>query len=172
MKVEISGLKCDNEFCDYSDPDIKVEDYHLYVNKACPCCGENLLTQEDFDAVEKLLDAEHLINYHGLDREDDTQISTGLKFDGSGELKISYMAVMPGKKTNENKKHEGNEMSNTKQEKNVLFIVGDAGSGKNTLIDTLADKDHPLSYGYERIASIDEIKDHEGGYFHHGYSGG
>lgn len=97
MRVEISGLKCDNELCNYADPDIKVEDYHLYVNKACPNCGENLLTQEDFDEVQRLLDTEAIINSSGIEKEDDVQARAGLTFDGSGESTISYVAVVPEK---------------------------------------------------------------------------
>lgn len=63
--VEVSksgGLKCDNQSCGWIDPSIKVEDYKDWVNKPCPECGENLLTEEDFDSTNRLMDAINMIN--------------------------------------------------------------------------------------------------------------
>ncbi len=48
------GLVCDNENCDFEDMTIKQSDYKDWVNKPCPKCGENLLTEEDFINSEKL----------------------------------------------------------------------------------------------------------------------
>jgi hypothetical protein len=50
-------IVCDNEKCDFK---IKNEtgDYNTetkqYINMPCPKCGENLLTQKDYDDSEKL----------------------------------------------------------------------------------------------------------------------
>lgn len=50
-------IVCDNQACDYK---IKNEtgDYNSdtsqYINMPCPLCGENLLTQKDYDDSEKL----------------------------------------------------------------------------------------------------------------------
>ena len=56
MEFSISGIQCDNKKCDYDDKEVARETYSEYVNKPCPKCGENLLTQEDFEAVNKLYD--------------------------------------------------------------------------------------------------------------------
>lgn len=100
MKVEIGGLKCDNELCDYNDPSVRVEDYYLHVDKGCPKCGENILTKADFDMVEKLLDAEQIINYACFDESADTQARVGLSLDGSGKLETVYEIVMPDNNKN------------------------------------------------------------------------
>ena len=42
----MGGIKCDNPLCDYVNKDVHITDYIDYINKPCPCCGENLLTEE------------------------------------------------------------------------------------------------------------------------------
>ena len=44
MDFNISGLKCDNPSCDYSNPDIPFEQYEQFINCPCPKCGQSLLT--------------------------------------------------------------------------------------------------------------------------------
>lgn len=45
----VSGIKCDKPGCNYADAEVKFEDYPNWINKPCPECGENLLTQQDYD---------------------------------------------------------------------------------------------------------------------------
>lgn len=47
--MEIKGIKCDNKNCNYENDDVKFEEYPSYINKPCPVCGSNLLTQIDYD---------------------------------------------------------------------------------------------------------------------------
>ena len=49
--IQFSGIKCDTDGCGYHNPDVKFEQYPEYVNKPCPQCGANLLTQENYDAT-------------------------------------------------------------------------------------------------------------------------
>ena len=60
--LEVGGLKCDNPNCDYSDMTVPFEDYESSVNKPCPKCGENLLTQEDYDQIVQLRNAVDILN--------------------------------------------------------------------------------------------------------------
>jgi hypothetical protein len=73
-----SGLKCDNPKCDWEDKTISFKDYEKYIDSPCPKCGENILTQEDYnmavlfhasvDLVNSLSDEElKAINYENLD---------------------------------------------------------------------------------------------------------
>ena len=55
MEMEISGLKCDNEKCDYTEESAKLKDYKLLIGTECPKCGENLLTQEDCDKAFRMV---------------------------------------------------------------------------------------------------------------------
>ena len=56
------GLKCDNEKCDWKDETIQFEDFDQWLNKPCPKCGENLLTQEDYNNSMLMLDVVNFIN--------------------------------------------------------------------------------------------------------------
>jgi len=50
ISFNISGIVCDNTECDFEDYSVLFEEYPAYVNKPCPNCGENLLTQADYDS--------------------------------------------------------------------------------------------------------------------------
>ena len=65
------GLVCDNEKCDYEDMSIKQSDYKDWVNKPCPKCGENLLTEEDFINAEKMQLAVNFMNSLSQDEIND-----------------------------------------------------------------------------------------------------
>lgn len=62
IEFKQSGLKCDNPKCNWIDETIKHEDYIKYVNTACPKCGENVLTEEDFNSSQFLIDAIDYVN--------------------------------------------------------------------------------------------------------------
>lgn len=59
--IDVEGLMCDNKNCDYKDEAIPYEEYENHVNKGCPKCGENLLTQFDYDFVENAVEEAKLI---------------------------------------------------------------------------------------------------------------
>lgn len=60
--LNTNGLQCDNPKCGWEDDTIKLEDYEQWLNKPCPKCGENVLTQEDFDNVQLIVNAMAFIN--------------------------------------------------------------------------------------------------------------
>jgi hypothetical protein len=51
--IRISGLKCDNPKCDWSE-EVSVDDYMSWIEKPCPKCGEVVLTQKDYESCMKL----------------------------------------------------------------------------------------------------------------------
>jgi len=57
MEPTIQGIKCDA--CDYRDDSITWDDFDKttreWLNKPCPKCGANLLTQEDVDSTRRLI---------------------------------------------------------------------------------------------------------------------
>lgn len=64
MNIELISLslKCDNPSCDYTVEDINREQVPGWINRPCPKCGENLLTQEDHDRWDSAARASDLIN--------------------------------------------------------------------------------------------------------------
>lgn len=62
VQLNISGIQCDNENCDYREMDVKLEDYPQWLNKPCPKCGENLLTEDDYNETLDLMKKTELIN--------------------------------------------------------------------------------------------------------------
>ena len=62
VELDVHGLKCDNPNCDYNDMTIPVQEYSAWVNKPCPKCGENLLTEEDYNMTMSFLEAAEIAN--------------------------------------------------------------------------------------------------------------
>jgi len=62
VKLNVQGIKCDNKDCDYREANIPVEEYIKWLNKPCPKCGANLLTQADYDNIMFLMSLEVSMN--------------------------------------------------------------------------------------------------------------
>ena len=62
MQLNVSGIVCDNHKCDFRDDSVKMEDYPQWVNKPCPRCGENLLTEDDYQLAVNLSDSVDIAN--------------------------------------------------------------------------------------------------------------
>lgn len=62
VEFERGGLVCDSPTCDWEDKSISMDDYPKYLNAACPKCGENILTEEDYINVLRLVDIVDFVN--------------------------------------------------------------------------------------------------------------
>lgn len=86
----IYGIKCDH--CDYRDDSVQFEDYPLWLNRPCPKCGANLLTQADFDAVVHLLktceeiNSNHVLHFLNLLFGSNGRKRWHLNMNGSGTI--------------------------------------------------------------------------------------
>lgn len=78
-EVNIMGLQCDNPNCDWSDMSIPFSEYEGSIGKPCLKCGENLLTQEDYDSYVQMIDAVEIMNK--FSEEDLNKIVSGLSTD-------------------------------------------------------------------------------------------
>lgn len=59
-----SLIVCDNHICNYEvayTPEIE-NTFSQYINKPCPVCGENLLTEQDYLQDEKIMRSVQCIN--------------------------------------------------------------------------------------------------------------
>ena len=63
MELNITGLKCDH--CDYRDDEVQFSEYKDSIGKPCPKCGENLLTQTEYEQCLKLYEVTEKLNKAG-----------------------------------------------------------------------------------------------------------
>ena len=68
----------------------KVEDYDKWLNRPCPKCGENLLTDDDYRNVQFLLAMEKIANEIYPKIEDDESIvKATIDMNGTGNINIA-----------------------------------------------------------------------------------
>ena len=91
IETRSGGIKCDNSKCDYKDESVGFDDYKNWLNRPCPDCGDNLLTEADFIAVNQLMSLAGLINENpvlvGIDPaapNGEKSVTIRTSFDGSG----------------------------------------------------------------------------------------
>lgn len=86
VEQTVKGIKCDTPECNYSDMTVSSDDYLDWLNKPCPKCGANLLTQADYDFVQVLTGITDSINEicDGVDFPDDDKVTLSVELDGSG----------------------------------------------------------------------------------------
>jgi predicted RNA-binding Zn-ribbon protein involved in translation (DUF1610 family) len=86
--IEAMQIQCDNPVCDHVDDTVTAENISEFLNLPCPKCGENLLTQDDFDTVERMLE---LTNGAGdLDPgAADSDVLVSMSTDGQGAVKFN-----------------------------------------------------------------------------------
>lgn len=91
VDFNVQGIKCDA--CDYKDETVKFEDYKDYINKPCPQCGANLLTEADVDTLLKTIQSVDFINtilkpFVKVDKNT-PRITLPCEMNGTGILKIN-----------------------------------------------------------------------------------
>lgn len=97
VELVIKGIQCDS--CDFKDPEVKVEDYPNWLNKPCPTCGENLLTQADFDNVQILLKSVELANKDFKpSQNNEPKIGGQIKMNGTGSMDFDFRTIFPNTK--------------------------------------------------------------------------
>ena len=98
IKIQkMGGIKCDNPSCTYRNESVAVDDYPDWLNRPCPLCGANLLTEKEFRAHRNVLKAVNLINWLGSrlpksiqDRLESAEPANGtINFNGTGKLLIN-----------------------------------------------------------------------------------
>jgi len=94
LKMNIGGIKCDNKECNFNDMTVLFEDYDKWLNKPCPKCGSNLLTQKDYDTVKMLMDITGIINECIPDAIEDGQ-SYKMSADFNGTGKVVFSEIEP-----------------------------------------------------------------------------
>ena len=90
IEKEEGGLQCDNPKCDWKDTTIKDSDLEQHLNALCPKCGENILTEEDYNSFLKLQEIIDFVN--SLTEEEKEQL-TGVTYENLAKQKKYKMTV-------------------------------------------------------------------------------
>ena len=92
------GIKCDNSSCDYRDDTVSVSDYHDWLNRPCPKCGSNLLTEADYLSVKYIFEMIAKVNENpeiiGIDPAaigDDVLTTARFTFNGDGNPSMTIV---------------------------------------------------------------------------------
>ena len=102
VEVYGGGIKCDNPHCDYVEQNVKIEDYKSWVNRACPKCGANLLTESDYKNVQLILRIAGFLNKIGniINRilpqkrpQSNEGATLSFQMDGSGKLDMEVKEI-------------------------------------------------------------------------------
>lgn len=94
LKINIGGIKCDNKECGFNDMTVLFEDYANWLNKPCPKCGSNLLTQQDFDTVKILMDITEIVNECSPETTEDEQLFK-MSAEFNGTRKVVFSEIVP-----------------------------------------------------------------------------
>lgn len=89
VNIGFSGIKCDKPGCGYFDDSINTLELTLAcLNKPCPKCGESLLTQKDYDALQAMLRLQELVNLLvGPVKAKEKRVKYRVNMDGTGTIK-------------------------------------------------------------------------------------
>ncbi|MEY9980454.1 hypothetical protein [Lysinibacillus sp. RC79] len=98
LQFNIGGIKCDNDTCDYRDDSVKVEDYDKWLNKPCPKCSTNLLTEADYNNVQMLLQTAQMINSLTSEQlealtgniDNDEIVQMSIEMNGTGKMEFKH----------------------------------------------------------------------------------
>ena len=90
--LKIAGIKCDAPGCDYREDDVPMEDYEEWLDRECPECGANLLTEADLNTVKMMVAMVSIANKIDLP-EDTPMVEAELEMNGTGAVEFKDIKV-------------------------------------------------------------------------------
>lgn len=93
----IRGLKCDAPSCGYRDDSIEMSEYESYIDAPCPLCGASLLTREDFELVDVVIqltsEIEQMVKeseerFPAGDEDSKSLLKVNFSMNGTGKLGV------------------------------------------------------------------------------------
>ena len=94
--AEYSGIKCDTPGCGYRDDSVTSEEYPNWVDKPCPTCGANLLSKEDFEHTEFMVNLLNGMSFPELDPELEVKILAEMEANGlTPEMMVNSLKGIP-----------------------------------------------------------------------------
>ncbi len=100
--VNVTYVQCDAEGCDYITNDVNNDTLYEYRNKACPDCGENLLTDADWQAFQGHLKVasvmSEFLKAYGAENPENEPLEkfAECELDGKGNTTIKFNSVNNG----------------------------------------------------------------------------
>lgn len=90
INLNIKGIKCDNPNCDFLDKTVEFKDYKAWLNKPCPRCGSNLLTNSDINTVKIMIGIANLINpiLRPFAKPDTKKVTVAVEMNGTGQVDL------------------------------------------------------------------------------------
>lgn len=89
IRMNVKGIKCDNPNCDFVDMSVKFEYYNDWLNKPCPKCGSNLLTDHDYFMTKTLFAVTNVVNKIFPQREDNEKdVCVSVEMNGTGKVEF------------------------------------------------------------------------------------
>lgn len=77
--IEYSGIKCDTPGCEFRDDTVTFNDYEKWLNKPCPLCGGNLLTDVDYNHAKLMVEMFNVEDLPALDPDVEELINVQMK---------------------------------------------------------------------------------------------
>lgn len=100
-ELNIYGIKCDNPECDYKNMDVKYEEYPQWLNKECPNCGANLLTEQDLKSTKELIEMVKAANrfardigLNDLELPKTPKVALPVEMNGTGEITFGKARIV------------------------------------------------------------------------------
>lgn len=89
VALNIHGIKCDAEDCGFEDKTVNLENYPEWVNKPCPDCGANLLTEADYNNVLMIMEIVKMTNMVvPPSNTDEEKITMAIEMNGTGSMDL------------------------------------------------------------------------------------
>ena len=88
--ANFQGIKCD--FCRWEDASVKYEDYPNYLNKPCPVCGANLLTEADYANCQTLMAYVQAYNEEDAAKHRGPLKRCSIEMNGTGSMVITTLS--------------------------------------------------------------------------------
>lgn len=89
LEMNVKGIKCDNKDCNYNNMEVEFKEYKEWLNKPCPICGCNLLTEKDYKTTVTMMNMVNILNKILPKRHENEEIVTmNIDMDGTGKVEL------------------------------------------------------------------------------------
>jgi phage FluMu protein Com len=86
INIKVKGIKCDH--CDFQDATANFNEYEVWLNKPCPQCGANLLTEADMKTLKTMIGITNFLNcvLRPFVKPNAKKVSVAAEMNGTGKV--------------------------------------------------------------------------------------